>query len=132
MHLHVSRNVVCDKTSDPCYNGPHALQALANWHEKKRNRLEAFRDEHNHRNSESRDSGPWARVLVNSAKGYMAEESIDMGWDGTELTSTFKLSEVSDGVWFPKEILMNTAAANEQSRIRSERLQLLDFKLGES
>lgn len=74
--------------------------------------------------------GPWTRALLNPAKRYMVEESTVMGPDGTELTSKLKLSEVSKGVWFPKEIVMNTTASNEKSRIRSERFQLLDFKLG--
>jgi hypothetical protein len=75
--------------------------------------------------------GPWARVLLNPEKGYMVEESIVMGPDGTELTSKFELSEVSKGVWFPKEIVMNTTASNDNPRIRSERFQLLDFKMDE-
>lgn len=74
--------------------------------------------------------GPWAKVLLNPAKGYLTEESVVFGKDGAEFTRNVTLSKVRDGVWFPKEIVLKTTAATVKTRVRSGRFRLLDFKLG--
>jgi hypothetical protein len=71
-------------------------------------------------------------MLLNPAKGYMTEESVVFGDDGLEFTTNVKLSEVSDGVWFPEEIVQDTTAPTANFQRRAKHFQLLDFKLGET
>lgn len=75
-------------------------------------------------------AGLWATLLLNPAKGYMVEESVVFGEDGSEFTRNVKLSEVRDGIWFPREIVLKTTVATAETHIRSEHFRLLNFKLG--
>lgn len=53
-----------------------------------------------------------------------------MGPDGTQLTRKIEPKEVSDGVWFPYKIVMDTTNQSPTSRIRSQRFTLQELNLG--
>lgn len=76
--------------------------------------------------------GTWASMLLNPAKGYMTEESVVFGENGLEFTTNVKLTEVRDGVWFPKEIVQDTTAPTANFQRRANHFQLLDFRIGET